>query len=69
MPQPMLSSITLQDDPDANQLWFQYACYPKWCTEDFVPSSDFDAYIEHQKEVVVRRTRFDKEKRKRVRIS
>ena len=32
---------SLQDDTDANQLWFQYACYPKWCTQDFVPSSDF----------------------------
>ena len=37
MPQPMLSQQPLQDDPDANQLWFQYACNPKWGTKDFVP--------------------------------
>ncbi len=65
----MLFSITSSNDPNANQFWFQYARYPKWYTENFVSSSDFGCLYRAPKEVVVRRTRFDKEKRKRALIS
>ena len=31
---------SLQDDPDANQLWLQHVGYSKWGSEDLVSSSD-----------------------------